>query len=83
MEEVSIQPFDCTQVKTATGFRVEIQELTLFQSVRLRVELLNESGNLIELKFVVLEGDDYMNWNNDDSYVLKKVAEKLGLQIIQ
>jgi hypothetical protein len=82
MGEVSIQPFDCTDVKTATSFRVEIQELTLFQSVNVRVELLNDNGHIVHIKYVLIDGDDYKNWNNDDRYIIQKVAEKLGIVII-
>ena len=81
MADTSIQPKDYTETKVATGFRVEIQELVLFKSVHLRVELFNEIGT-VEIKYVLLEGDDYMNWNNDDRYIHQKVAEKLGLHII-
>lgn len=82
MGDTSIQPKDCTETKVATSFRVEIQELTLFKSVNIRVELYNESQHLIALKYIQLEGDDYMNWNNDDSYIIQKVAEKLELVIV-
>lgn len=78
----SIQPFDCTDVKTATSFRVEIQELILFEHVNVRVELLNDNGHIVHIKYVLIDGDDYKNWNNDDSYIIQKVAEKLGLHII-
>lgn len=76
-----IQPSTITDVKTVTSFRTSIQDLTLFTSVTLRVELLNEQGGLIDLRYIVLSGDDYNNWNNDDSYIINKVAEKLGFVI--
>lgn len=82
MGDTVIEPKDYTETKVATGFRVNIQELILFKSVTVRVELLNELGNMIQLKYIVLEGDDYMNWNNDDSYILQKVAEKLEVVIV-
>jgi hypothetical protein len=47
--------------------------------VTLRVELLGEEGNLISIQYVILSGDDYAGWNNDDNYIVNKVAEKLGL----
>ena len=75
---VPIEPSVITEVKTITDFKLSTQDLVLFTSVTFRVELLNNAGNLIDLKYVVISGDDYKNWNNDDQYIINKVAEKLG-----
>lgn len=75
---VPIEPSVVTEVKTITSFKLSTQDLQLFTSVTFRVELLNNVGNLIDLKYVIIDGDDYKNWNNDDTYIINKVAEKLG-----
>lgn len=77
--DVPVEPSVITEVKTITNFRLSTQDLQLFTSVTFRVELLSDVGNLIDLKYVVISGDDYKNWNNDDNYIINKVAEKLGL----
>jgi hypothetical protein len=79
--DVPIEPSVITEVKTITNFRLSTQDLQLFTSVTFRVELLSDVGNLIDLKYVVISGDDYKNWNNDDQYIINKVAEKLGLVV--
>lgn len=43
------------------------------------MELLNEEGSAIQLHYIVVDGDDYKNWSNDDKYLIDKVAEKMGL----
>lgn len=78
---VPIEPSVITQVKTLTSFRVIVQDLTLFTSVNLRVELFGENNSFLDLRYVQLIDDDYKNWNNDDNYIIQKVAEKLGLII--
>jgi hypothetical protein len=79
--DVPIEPSVITEVKTITNFRLTTQDLVLFTSVTFRVELLNDTGNLLDLKYVVVSGDDYSNWNNDDTYIINKVAEKLGFVV--
>ena len=79
--DVPIEPSVITEVKTITNFRLSTQDLQLFTSVTFRVELLSDVGNLIDLKYVVISGDDYKNWNNDDQYIINKVAEKLGFVV--
>jgi hypothetical protein len=78
-DTIPVEPSVVTEVKTITNFRATIQDLQLFTSVSLRVELLGEEGNLISIQYVILSGDDYAGWNNDDNYIVNKVAEKLGL----
>lgn len=76
---IPIEPSVITEVKTITNFKLSTQDLQLFTCVTFRVELLNSGGGLVDLKYVVVDGDDYKNWNNDDNYIINKVAEKLGL----
>ena len=42
------------------------------------VNLFNNK-NLIDNKFFTLEGTDYTNWANDDTYIITYVLEKLNL----
>ena len=76
---IPVEPSVVTEVKTITNFRAIIQDLQLFTSVTLRVELFGDDSNLISIQYVTLSGDDYAGWNNDDNYIVDKVAEKLGL----
>ena len=76
---IPVQPHVITEVKTISNLRLHIEHLELFKSVLVRVELLNAQDEIIEIKYVMIYGDDYTNWNNDDQYLINKVAEKLEL----
>jgi len=69
------------------GFKVFVHELNLYTSVGLRVCVayllngsmdpecfLNDGTYSYVKKYVVLTGDDYNNWANDDSYINTWVA---------
>ena len=75
---ININPSTITDVKTVSGFRVSISNLELFTSVSLRVELIGELGNLLDIRYVNITGDDYQKWNNDDQYIINTVAQRLG-----
>ena len=79
MSDIQVEPSVITEVKTITNLRVSIQELQLFCNVFVRAELLNRDGNVVDVRYVLIDGDDYKNWNNNDQYLIDKVAEKLGL----
>ena len=76
---VPVQPYVVTEVKTITSFKMYVLQLELFTSITVRAELLNAEGGVVQLRYVVVDGDDYKNWSNDDRYLIDKVAEKMGL----
>lgn len=78
-KNIPIQPYVVTEVKTITSFKINVEQLQLFKSITVRVELLNAEGSVIQLRYVVVDGDDYKNWSTDDNYLINKVAEKIGL----
>ena len=64
--------------KTANKIRVFVNELRLFEYVRVTVLLYDDSTDeLIETKIMTLQDDDYKAWGNDDKYILEYVKTKL------
>jgi len=78
----NIQPTTQTTSITITSFRVEVRELTLFTSAKLRVALCNEEGNEISCAFIDMFGNDYSRWSSNDEYVYQFVAEQLGFTLV-
>jgi hypothetical protein len=77
-----IVPYDQITTKQISGFDIQNVDLILFNSARICVRLLDENGNMLDLTFVTMEGEDYTNWGSDDSYIINYVATKLGFTII-
>ena len=66
------------KTKTANKIRVFVNELRLFEYVRVTVLLYDDSTDeLIETKIMTLQDDDYKAWGNDDKYILEYVKTKL------
>ena len=78
----NIEPFDKIVTKVIYSFEIQNTEITLFNSAKIRVNLLNEQKNIVDVSIVILEGDDYNNWGNDDNYIINFVANKFGFTII-
>lgn len=74
----SIQPFDKTIIQTIVRFSLDITILILNQSATFTVSLYNVNDIVIDRQFITLEGTDYINWGNDDSYIIQFVAKKFG-----
>jgi hypothetical protein len=78
---VAIQPATITDVKTVTQFVTNVVSLDLFKSVTVAVTLMNEAGQTVANRSFVIEGAEYLAWNNDDQYLVDLVASKLGFTL--
>ena len=66
-----------TVTRSITSFDVEITRLVLFSSVDMLVTLKDANGDYVAHRMFTLAGEEYLAWNNDDSYIVTKVEEKL------
>lgn len=77
---IQIVPIDI--VNQMTSFSVDGLLMNLFIGVHISVSIYDSEKKKIDTRTVYLTGEDYMNWNNDDQYIITKVAEKLGFIIV-
>ena len=76
----AIVPTQITEVKDVDSFEVTVARLELFQSVTVSV-LLKNGPTCVGVRTLTFEGPDYLAWNNDDSYLIDLVANKLGFVV--
>jgi hypothetical protein len=81
--KILIQPATLTKTEEITNIKINIMSLELFKSVTIVVSLLNNNDNIIDNKIIKLEGNDYLNWNNDDNYIKNIVISKLGYTLLE
>jgi hypothetical protein len=75
-----IVPLDIITTSTITSFEIDSIEVRLFSSATIRVNVF--SGNYrTDVRNIIIEGDDYVNWGNDDQYINNYVATVLGFTI--
>ncbi len=74
----AIQPFVQTTTTTVTSFSVSCQELNMFDSAKFRVDSFDENGNIVDRRIVPITQEQYLAWNNDDSYIVNLMASTLG-----
>jgi len=61
------------------GFRVSVISVQLGHSARLAINLncLHGEKPFIDYKEILIEGEEYSNWGNDDKYIIDLVSSKL------
>jgi len=84
MSDISykIEPVEHIIIQQITSFKIRIEDIQLYNSVTLMVYFYGESGNQLKIERVILTGNDYNNWSNDDSYIVKYIANKFDLILI-
>lgn len=78
MSSSNIQPSVFTTSRTIVSFRVVCESVKLFDTATFRVDSLDVDGNVVERQYLTMTNEQYLAWNNDDSYVINFVATTLG-----
>lgn len=77
-----VVPQTITRSFTITSVYVKVLELIPNSSATFAVGYLDEKSDYIsspELQYtVVIEGEEYANWTNNDGYILNLIFSKIG-----
>ena len=75
---MNIVPKEIVSTEVASRIDIRVIRLELYSHAYLHVTVLSSDGRTIHSQPLTLQGDDYKAWSNDDSYLYKYVANKLG-----
>ena len=78
----NINPFVVTTSRTVVSFSVSCQSVNLFNNAVLRVDSYDADNNIVDRQTITLTNEQYLAWNNDDSYIINLVATLLGYVIV-
>jgi len=77
----SILPVDMTTTTRITRFEIDSVDVVLFSSAKIRVNIF--AGNYrTEMRNIILSGDDYTLWGNNDAYITSFIASTLGFVVV-
>ena len=83
MKQITPLPiWDNGQTVEATVLNAYGISQTLGFSATFYWALLSENNQTLTQGNIILEGEDYQTWGEDDEYVWDYIAQKLNLQII-
>jgi hypothetical protein len=73
-----IVPINKTVVQTVVRFSIDIISLVLNTSATFRVTMWDADNRILEGVNVIIDGQDYLQWSNNDDYVVQFISKKLG-----
>lgn len=59
------------------SFRYEILEIKLFEFIRVAVYLYDTNAQMVHATQIIIEGDEYKLWSDDDKYILTLLKDKI------
>lgn len=59
------------------GFDYRINEIKLFEYLSISVHLYDYRGQVLEIRHLTMDGEDYKAWSDDDTYVINWIKKKL------
>lgn len=65
--------------KYITSYTYSIINIELFSKIVFDCKLFDADGILLSEKIIEIEGEDYQNWGNDDSYIVNALSARLGV----
>ena len=72
----NIVPF--AYVSNVTSFSVTCQNLTLYRSAMFAIQSYDINNEVVQVNYMTLSEEEYLSWNNNDTYIVDLAASKLG-----
>lgn len=63
-------------------FEINVISLNLNVSVSVIVNCYDDTMSFLFSKTFLIEGEEYLGWGNDDSYLINLISQKLGFSIL-
>ena len=75
-EEIIVYP-NIKRTFSICKFKYQILEIKLFEYVKIAVFLFNENDSMINSKQILIDGNEYSQWSNDDKYIINLIKQKI------
>jgi hypothetical protein len=75
--EVLPNPIPYTNTFSIVSYNYSFNNLILFTSINVNLLLMDASGNIQKIVNYLVQGEEYTNWNSDDSYIINLLNSKI------
>jgi hypothetical protein len=79
---IPIEPYTNTTVTVTNSFSVSCRSLNLFENASFTVDTFDAENKLLNRQVVPITNQQYLEWNNNDEYIVQLMATILGFTII-
>jgi hypothetical protein len=76
---IPVETKEVTTIQSIESIDILSCQVDLEVSAKFTVKCAGPNGQTISVQQIVMEGQDYSNWGNDDQYAINFILNKLGL----
>jgi len=77
-----IEPYTQVTTQVVTSFNVSCRSLDLFNNATFTVDSFDINNNLISRQVISITNQQYLDWNNNDAYIIDLMATILGYTLV-
>ena len=77
--DTPIVPDVITTTQIAVSLNIRCMSLTLFETATFMANLADVNGGLVKTQIITLTTEQYLQWNNNDEYIVNLIAGILGV----
>lgn len=78
----SVEPYTQTTTQVITSFTVSCRSLDLFNNATFTVDSFDINNNLVSRQVVPITNQQYLDWQNNDEYIVNLMATILGYTLV-
>ena len=82
MLKVDIKKVEKTKTFQCTYLGIYLSTMYLGKYAKFNVNIYDEKKEIVDTNIVLIEGEDYKKWGEDDQYIVDYICEKLGFSIL-
>ena len=79
---IPIEPYTNVTTTITTSFSVSCRSLNLFENASFTVDTFDITGKLLNRQVIPITNEQYLEWNNNDEYIVNLMAQILGFTIV-
>ena len=64
-----------------TSFNIDVMNVKLFTEALLRVNYYDDNNTNVKTEFIMLTGEDYLNWSSNDNYINEYLLKRNGFTL--
>jgi hypothetical protein len=82
MDTYNIVPVETTQTVISNRMTIRVLNLIFGSSIEVIASIVQANGTVTQNNHLVISGEEYANWGENDEYMVNLIATKIGVTLV-
>lgn len=79
MNKILIEDFNLVKTDVIKSINITLVDILLKKKATFKVTYHDEYNSCCKIDYIDIEGNDYLQWYNDDEYIINYILNRLNL----